>query len=271
MTEVEWARLKAHELRALADQNAVAIVPVAAIEQHGPHLPVMVDSRLAGEVGLRAARKAAAAGTPTVILPVIWHGLSEHHMPYGGTVTLDTEAFHLVVRGVVASVVRHGFTKVLILNGHGGNIIASQVSAQDLTLELGVPVVAATYWLEAASRYKDILETQDSVLHACEAETSMMLALEPELVDDSDLAGVKGADGLKFLQAGENSFRWRSLTHVTANGVIGDPTTATAEKGEKLLEAGGAAIADLIRDPNTFLEQNDLRPNAVAGVPFRRG
>lgn len=271
MTQVEWTRLKAHELRALADQDAVAIVPVAAIEQHGPHLPVMVDTRLAGEVGLRAARKAAKDGTPTVILPVIWHGLSEHHMPYGGTITLDTEAFHLVVRGVVASVVRHGFTKVLILNGHGGNIIASQVSAQDLTLELGVPVVAATYWLEAASRFKDILEVQDSVLHACEAETSMMMVLEPDLVDDSDLAGVKGADGLKFLQAGENSFRWRSLTHVTANGVIGDPTTASAQKGERLLEAGGAAIADLISAPDTFQKQNDLRPNAVAGVPFRHG
>ena len=269
MTEVEWARLKAYDLRRLADQGAVAIVPVAAIEQHGPHLPVMVDSRLCGEVALRAARKATETGTPTVILPVIWHGLSEHHMPFGGTITLDTQAFHLVIRGVVTSAVRQGFTNVLILNGHGGNIITSQVSAQDITLELGVPVIAATYWLEAASRFQDILEVQDSVLHACEAETSMMMALEPDLVNDSDLAGAKGADGLKFLQAGEASFRWRSLTHVTSNGVIGDPTTATIKKGERLLEAAGDAIAALIADPNTFREQNDIRPNAVAGVPFR--
>jgi creatinine amidohydrolase len=270
MSEVEWARLKAHELRALADQDAVAIVPVAAIEQHGPHLPVMVDTRLAGEVGRRAALKGTEAGTPTVVLPVIWHGLSEHHMPYGGTVTLDTQAFHLVLRGVVDSVARHGFSKVLILNGHGGNIIASQVSAQDLTLELGIPVIAATYWLEAASGFAEILEVQDNVMHACEAETSMMMALDPELVDDRDLASVKGPIGVKFLQAGEGAYRWRSLTHVTANGVIGDPTTASPEKGERLLDAAADAIVALVSKPDTFARQDDVRPNAVGGVPFRR-
>ena len=270
MSEVEWARLKAHELRALADQDAVAIVPVAAIEQHGPHLPVMVDTRLAGEVGRRAALKGTEAGMPTVVLPVIWHGLSEHHMPYGGTVTLDTQAFHLVLRGVVDSVARHGFSKVLILNGHGGNIIASQVSAQDLTLELGIPVIAATYWLEAVSRFAKILEVQDNVMHACEAETSMMMALDPELVDDSDLASVKGPIGVKFLQAGGSAYRWRSLTHVTANGVIGDPTTASPEKGERLLDAAADAIVALISEPDTFARQDDVRPNAVGGVPFRR-
>lgn len=270
MREVEWARLKAHELRALADQDTTAIVPVAAIEQHGPHLPVMVDSRLAGEVGRRTALKAWEAGHPAVVLPVIWHGLSEHHMPYGGTVTLDTQAFHLAIRGVVTSVSRHGFRRILILNGHGGNITASQVSAQDLSLELGLPIVAATYWLEAASRFAEILEVQDNVMHACEAETSMMMALDPDLVDTSDLAGARGPMGVKFLQAGEGSYRWRSLPHVTPNGVIGDPTTASAEKGERLLDAAADALTALIGAPDTFGAQDDLRPNAVGGVPFRR-
>ena len=88
MAEVEWARLKAHELRDLANRNAVVVLPVAAMEQHGPHLPVQVDSRLATEVSIRAARK-AFSDRPTVVLPVIWCGLSEHHMPFGGTITLD--------------------------------------------------------------------------------------------------------------------------------------------------------------------------------------
>ena len=268
MSDVEWARLKAHELRAAAERDTTVILPVAAIEQHGPHLPVMVDSRLAGEVGRRAASQATARGCPTLILPVIWHGLSEHHMPFGGTVTLDSQAFHLVVRGVIASVGRHGFRKILILNGHGGNIVAIQTAAQDLTVEFGLPVVATTYWLEAAGSFREILEVQDTVLHAGEAETAMMLALEPELVDD-DLAAAKGPPTPHFLRVGEDAYRWRSLAHVTPNGVIGDPTTATAEKGERLLKAASEAIVALIANPATFAPPTDLRPAAIKGIAFR--
>ena len=187
MSEVEWANLKAHELRRLAERDAVVLLPVGAIEQHGPHLPVQVDTRLAGEVARRAAVK-ASAHRPAVTLPVVWHGLSEHHMVFGGTITLDFSTFHQVLRGIVASVVRHGFTKVVIVNGHGGNHIACQTIAQELHLETGAMVVATTYWHEAAKRFAPLLEDQSNVQHACEAETSMMLALVPHLVDDGDLA-----------------------------------------------------------------------------------
>ena len=271
MVEVEWARLKAHELRGMASDNAVVIVPVAALEQHGPHLPVMVDARLAGEVGRRAALRAAAGGVPSLVLPVIWHGLSEHHMSFGGTVTLDTRSFALVVRGVVDSVARQGFSRILILNGHGGNIVAAQVAAQDLALEFGLPVVAATYWLEAAERFAGILEVQDNVLHACEAETSMMMVLEPDLVDGRDLEAARGPIDPRFLNVGANSYRWRALHQVTGNGVIGDPSAASPGKGERLLEAAAQAVCDLICDPDTFAPPGDLRPGTVGGVGFRRG
>ena len=269
MTNVEWARLKAHELRAMAEQDAVVIQPVAAIEQHGPHLPVMVDARLAGEVGRRAAVKATGGDTPTLVLPVIPYGLSEHHMPFGGTITLDTPTFHMVIRGAIHSVIRHGFRKVLILNGHGGNILAIQTTAQDLTMEFRVPIVATTYWLEAAPRFARILDAQDNVLHACEAETSMMMVLEPDLVEP-DLSDTKGPDTLHFLKAGESAYRWRSLAEVTPNGVIGDPTAATVDKGERLLEAAGEAIAELVSAPATFASPDDLRPAAIRGIPFRK-
>ena len=269
MVEVEWARLKAHEVREMATRNAVAIVPVAALEQHGPHLPVMVDTRLAGEVGRRTALRAAGAGLPALVLPVIWHGLSEHHMPFGGTVTLDSRSFFLAIRGVVHSVARHGFGRILILNGHGGNIVAAQVAAQDLSLELELPVVAATYWLEAASRFAEILDVQDNVMHAGEAETSMMMVLEPDLVDRSDLEAARGPMDAQFLRAGRGSYRWRALHHVTHNGVIGDPSAATAGKGERLLAAAAESLFELISDPDTFGPQKDRRPDAVGGVAFR--
>ena len=88
--ELEWARLKASELRTLAQQDAIVLVPVAAMEHHGPHLPVMVDSLLCAEVALRAARRVPAR-EPAVVAPTVWSGLSEHHMPFGGTFTLETD------------------------------------------------------------------------------------------------------------------------------------------------------------------------------------
>lgn len=270
MASIEWANLKAHELRELAADDAVVIAPVAALEQHGPHLPVQVDSRLATEVSHRAARKASEQ-RPTVVLPVVWAGLSEHHMPFGGTITLDYDTMFRVFRCIVDSVRRHGFRDVLILNGHGGNIDASKLMAQDLSLQMReMTVVAATYWLEAASRLAPLLDDQSNVLHAGEAETSMMLALTPDLVDDSDLAAHRTMADLGFLAAGEGSYRWRDLAAVTPNGVLGDPSQADAVKGERLLEAASGALAALIVDPTTWAPAPDLRGDSTRGVPFHR-
>ena len=257
--EYEWARLRADELCKYAQDDTVVILPVAALEQHGPHLPVMVDSRLAEEVSKRTASLGRAKGIPIITLPVVWHGLSEHHMPFGGTVTLTSSTFFLIVRDLIKSISRHGFSKFLILNGHGGNITAAEVCAQDISMELSLPIVAATYWLEAADRFAKILETQTNVMHACEAETSMMMALEPNLVVDSLLNEAKGPMKLDFLNAGKGSYRWRSLTHVTSNGVIGDPSHSSSAKGEQLLREASQAIFELICNPETFKVQSDLR------------
>ena len=259
MVEYEWARLRADELRKYSQGDTVIILPVAALEQHGPHLPVMVDSRLTEEVSKRTASLGRAKGIPIITLPVVWHGLSEHHMPFGGTVTLTSNTFFLVVRDLISSISRHGFSKFLILNGHGGNITAAEVCAQDISMELSLPIVATTYWLEAADRFAKILETQTNVMHACEAETSMMMALEPNLVVDSLLNEAKGPMKLDFLNAGKGSYRWRSLTHVTSNGVIGDPSHSSSAKGEQLLREASQAIFELICDPETFKVQSDLQ------------
>lgn len=269
MTEVEWGRLKAHELRALANENAVVILPIAAIEQHGPHLPVMTDTRLGYEVACRAARRAYPK-RPVVVTPVVWHGLSEHHMPFGGTLTLDHDTFYAVLRCLVQSLVRHGFQDVLISNSHGGNSLAIQTAAERLAQETGATIAATTYFKEAADDMAEFLEDQPHVMHACEGETAMMLAVEPELVDTSDLAGIGTPRGKGATAAGKAGYRWRGYTHVSANGVSGFPAKATAAKGEKLLEAAAGAIAALITDPETWAPMADIRGEGTGGVPFRK-
>jgi creatinine amidohydrolase len=104
--QVEWRKLRADQLREKARQDAIVILPVASLEQHGPHLPVEVDSMLGETVAARTAEKAQALGQSVVVLPVLWTGLSEHHMSFGGTVTLDNATFAAVVKGVVRSVLR---------------------------------------------------------------------------------------------------------------------------------------------------------------------
>lgn len=268
MSEIEWQRLKAHELRALADQDAIVVLPTASIEQHGPHLPVMTDTRLGHEVAVRAARK-AFADQPTVVLPVLWCGLSEHHMPYGGTITLDHAAYTAVVSGIVRSVLRHGFKRVLLSNSHGGNILANQTICDQLAIETGAILVSTTYAKEGAKNIAPLLEDQPGVMHGGEAETSMMMAVEGALVDNHDLASLPSDPGPHFLSAGEASYRWRPFQHMTGNGVSGNPTNANADKGEMLLDVASDAVAALLTDASIWQEAGDKRGNGTGGVSFR--
>ncbi len=246
MTEVEWGRLRAPQLRALAKRDAVAILPVGSIEQHGPHLPTQVDALLAGEVARRAARRAAAT-TPVVVAPTVWSGLAEHHMSLGATLSIDFDAFFALLRGLTRSLVRHGFRRVLLLNGHGGNIAALTVIANELGVELDAPIATASYWMLARDGFKAVLERQTNVRHACEAETSMLLALAPELVDMEAVRDVVGPTERELADvAGPDAHRWRSFQARTSHGVIGDPRAASAEKGERLLEAAADAVAKLV-------------------------
>ncbi|WP_417597296.1 creatininase family protein [Pararhodobacter oceanensis] len=268
--EIDWSRLKAHELRALAAQNAVVILPIASIEQHGPHLPVMTDTRLGFEVNIRAARRAYAT-RPVVVAPVVWSGLSEHHMPYGGTLTLSHATFRAVLRDLIDSLVRHGFRDILISNSHGGNQVAMQQICDELSPQFEATLVATTYVSEAGESLSQHLQDQQGVMHAGEAETSMMMVCEPDLVDISALAEITdGMDGGRFLKAGKASYRWRPFPHVTANGMAGNPARATAEKGEAMLEAAADALAALILDPQTWAPPEDRRGGDTMGVPFHR-
>ena len=244
MAEVEWRKLRADELRAQAQRDAIVIVPVAALEQHGPHLPVEVDTILGETVALRTARKAVAMGTPTLVLPVLWTGISEHHMSFGGTVTLDYAAFSALVEGVVRSVIRHGFRRIVLLNAHGGNENALRTITDDLTPKLDVPIVQFTYWYAAAVAIAKILETQGGLQHACEAETSMMMAVRPELVatDRISLAKANATPSISDV-AGGGVYTWRTIGSRSPSGVIGNPEAASAEKGERLFDAISDALA----------------------------
>ena len=246
--EVEWARLTAPELREIAaGGNALAILPVGSLEQHGPHLPVITDTRTASEIAIRAARLVAGE-TPVAVLPGMWTGMSEHHLPFGGTISLNYSEFHGVIRGVVRSLRALGFARLLIINGHGGNIDPLAVTARELAHEYGLPVVATTPWFAEGVDPTTIMETAPTAQHACEGETSVMMAMVPDLIrrDRIDDAVQQAPPALKG-RKGYSRF-WSFSERAPVTGTIGDPRAGTPEKGERLLDTMAEAVAAAIRD-----------------------
>lgn len=250
MPDVEWANLKAHELRTLSEQDAIVIVPVGSTEQHGPHMPVQTDARLASEVAQRTAHQIADRA-PVVVTPTVWSGLAEHHMSLGGTITLDFDTFSRLLRGIVGSLARHGFRRILLLNGHGGNIAALDLIVGELTRELAIPLTSVNYWMVAPDVVEEVLERQTALHHACEGETSLMLAVAPELVDTDRLGEAHGRqDGDPKTALGPGMGRWLPFAERTDSGVIGDAALASAEKGRVLIEAMVERLAEKLTQPD---------------------
>lgn len=180
--EVEWARMTAPELREIAARgNALAILPVGSLEQHGPHLPVITDTASAVAAAVRAAQLVDES-VPLAVLPGLWLGMSEHHLPFGGTITLDYSAYHGVLRSIARSLTAIGFRRLLIVNGHGGNVDPLAVAVRELAVEFDMPIVATTPWYLAAEETSALFEADDGPKHACEGEASVMLAIAGDIV-----------------------------------------------------------------------------------------
>ncbi|THA76049.1 creatininase family protein [Streptomyces sp. A0642] len=249
MNQVQWKRLTATELRALAAQDAVVLLPVGATEQHGPHLPTGVDDFLASEVCRRAA-VLASEHTGVVVTPSVPIGLSEHHMAFGGTLTVGLPTLHALLRDICRSVIRAGFSRILIVNGHGGNMTALNAVTTELTAELTAPIAFASYFGAGREAVRDTLETQDGLMHACEGETSMMMAVFPELVHAEHLPRAHGPRITLPAESPEPVYMAVPFDRITPSGVAGDARVASPEKGERLLAGCSAALADIIvRDP----------------------
>lgn len=246
MTEVAWNRLSAEALRALAAKDAIVLLPVGSTEQHGPHLPTGVDDFLCGEICRRAATELARE-RPVVVAPTLWCGLADHHVAFGGTFSLSLSTYYAVLKDLCRSILNAGFRKIVIVNGHGGNIQALATFTGELTRELNAPIATTTYFFEALDGMAGILEDQEGVMHACEAETSMMMVVHPELVNAARLGDAHGPNFDIMASLTPTLKAFRSFTDITPSGVAGDARKSSAAKGEKLLASCGAGLAARLR------------------------
>lgn len=247
MTSVLWQELTSEELRAKAAKDAIVILPVASMEQHGPHLAVGVDTVLCSGVCKAAAE--IASELDLVVAPTLWCGMAEHHMAFGGTFTFDIPTYRAVLLALLKSIERQGFHRVVIVNGHGGNIAALSAFLPDFARETSLAIRATTYFMLARRAMAPHMQDQTGVMHACEVETSMMMALAPDLVRDARLPeafGMRDADPDALM--GPTVARYSSFRDMTETGVIGDARRASAEKGRAFLQASAEALAALLRE-----------------------
>lgn len=243
--EVVWNRLTAAELKALAAADAIVLLPVASTEQHGPHLATGVDMFLGAE-GCRRTAVKVSAKRPCIVAPPVWMGLAEHHVAFGGTFSLSLPVWHAVLRELCQSILRAGFKKIVLVNSHGGNIAALNALTVDLSKEVGVPIATTTLYSLAheTGAYATILEDQKGVMHACEAETAMMMVAAPDCVRHDKIAEAYGPTMTRDNALARSIHTWKSFIELTPTGVIGDARKASAAKGEKLLDVAAQLLAE---------------------------
>jgi creatinine amidohydrolase len=252
----ELARLSAPEIAQLDKRSAVVVQPIGSVEQHGPHLPVLTDAYVAESVA-RGALSLLADGRPQVfVLPTISYGRSVEHQGFPGTVSLSTETLLGVCRDVGRSLAASGFTRLVFVDGHGGNVALLDVAARDIRAETGLLVFRV---MPSHFGLPDGLECPDAefAAHANFVETSVMLALDESMVHmDRVQPGGESATrlfGKPGIAAGGPIVPVGWLTRdLSGNGVIGDPRRASAEAGRRILDHWQRHLADRYQEIAAF-------------------
>ena len=235
----------------------IAVLPVAATEQHGPHLPLRVDSALVDGV-VRAAVPHIGAEVPALFLPTQTVGLSPEHAGFAGTLTLKAETTIRLWTDIGESVAATGVKKLVLFNSHGGQVGVMDIVARDLRARLGMLVYSVNWFgLPLVGTQGEDVNALFSAhehrfgIHAGEIETSMMLALAPELVDmalaqDFASTAENRAGRFDILGNGKSAKMGWQIQDYNPQGAVGNAAAASAEKGRAVLNAAGRALARLL-------------------------
>jgi creatinine amidohydrolase len=244
--QVLWQKRRRGEIREAAEAGGLVLLPTGAIEQHGPHLPLDTDSFTAFTVCARAAGQVSEF--PVLVLPPIWWGLSPYWMVFPGTVTLRAETLIELIVDVAGSVAHHGFRRLVVVNGHGGNdglIQAAAVKASSDRFQVG----AVSYWTLIADELR-ALSTRDggSIGHAGELETSIQLHLQADCVDLGAVAPEQCLDlGARAAVQSRGVYLPPNPREESPHGVYGMAHAGTADKGRRVVEAAARELAAFLR------------------------
>ncbi len=225
-------------------KDTPVIIPIAALEQHGHHLPLFTDSLLCGEI---VRRVETAMREQILVLPLTWLGNSDHHLDFAGTISAPPRVYLDTLVGLMDNLISHGFKRLLLLNGHGGNDVPGKQAIfevrQKYRQRRDLLLLFTTYWSLGSEPWQDAPELEQREMgHACEWETSMILRLAPHLVGDFQRAPV-----VDFGNAFRPASRGWITKERTVPGHIGSPHLASAEKGEVLFTAFAQDVQEMVQ------------------------
>ena len=242
---MKLAELKWPDVEALSKDTPV-IIPIAAHEQHGRHMPLHTDSLLLGEIVWRSEE---TLGDDALFAPLMWLGNSHHHMDFHGTLSAEPRVYLDLLNGLLENFLHHGFKRLVLLNGHGGNMVPGAQAVFEVRQRhrnrKDLLLLSATYWDQAKiAEVRDDF-AQDAMGHAGELETSMMMVIRPDLVGEHERDEVP--KGTAF----DTTTRGWTTKDRSEPGHIGVPAAASAEKGETLFTIftdGAVKLIEEMRD-----------------------
>lgn len=244
------ADLTWEEVRARAAGDPVVVLPTGSIEQHGPHLPTRTDTLLVSAITEEAVRRAGSR-IDILLAPTVWMGLSTHHTGYF-SLTLSFDTYQQVITELLESLIRTGFRRLLIINGHGGNTDPLHLTVTRVRDRHKVLVATADYWDLARDEFNRIRESPTGGMgHACEWETSGVMHLDGGLVRTDCIQAeyppaIPGWFVIDMTQPGGPVKIGTRFEDITRRGVVGDPTLATPEKGRRFFEAAVGRLEQLL-------------------------
>ncbi|GAB4229075.1 MAG: creatininase family protein [Stanieria sp.] len=248
------------EIAQMPDQeNVVIIQPIGAVEQHGPHLPIIVDAAISMGV-LGKALHQLDANIPAYALPCLYYGKSNEHWDFPGTITLSAATLLAVIWEMAESIYRSGFRKLVLMNSHGGQPQIMEIAARDIHQKYPDFAVFPLFTWRVPHQAAELLTQQELEygIHAGDAETSIMLSLLPEQVK-MERAVQEYPAGLPqpslLSMEGKLPFAWLTK-ELTKSGVMGDATVASQTKGERILASVAEGWVRVIQDIYTFRQPN---------------
>ena len=251
---MRWEKLTSVEVDAL-DRSIPVIMNIAAIEQHGPHLPLDTDAQIGGHF-LRELDKRIPADV--LILPPVVVCASEHHMDFAGTLTVQHTTMLAYVTDILNAVAAHGFRNIILFNSHGGNLGIGQVISEVFgSRHPDCQVAMLTWWKIATDALLPLQESGfGGVGHACEFETSLMLHIDEASVRKEHIAGYNFVASHDWangdLLRGSRGSLFRTMAEITGGtGVLGDPSLATSAKGEAITTIVVDALREIVETMRT--------------------
>lgn len=247
--------------------DKIVVIPLGATEQHGPHLAVGTDSSIVTSI----AQKLEALRSDDVLLaPTLTFGSSHHHISFGGTISISPDLYCLVIKDMITSLLQSGYKKIILLNGHGGNITsvkqALALLSKDEEAAHQANIVLATYWELGGKAFAGDAPMESPALsHACEYETSMMLHLFPGNVDMNKAQRAKRPEQNGYI-GWEDDVPYKGISifkptsHISDNGSSGEPQLGTAAKGEHLISSAVNALTEFIDSFKTWPLLEKLQP-----------